>query len=227
VEEAINLGKDWEEMLQNDVKAEEEAIKIYSKQLEIIKEDSVKKLLDRVINDELKHRDDFKELLENLKNKKIEETKDNGEIDPEIVQILNTLLQKEYRVILDHLYHFFHSKTWQEKDTSMDIAIESMVHMGELGEKIGEFGAVPNLSMPEAKHLKGFSADEILDDIVEEEMVKDLYKEYSGKITHEDLQKLFQWIEKHEDYHIQRLKELLRTLNRFTIGSLIKKDNHK
>ncbi|HIQ48227.1 MAG TPA: ferritin-like domain-containing protein [Aquifex aeolicus] len=228
VEEAINLGKSWDEMLQNDVKAEEEAIKIYSEQLEIVKEDSVKKLLDRVINDETKHRDDFKELLENLKNKKIEETKDSGEIDSEIVQILNTLLQKEYRIILDHLHHFFHSRTWQEKDISLDIAVESMVHMGKLGEKIGEIGAMPDLSLPEAKHFnKEYSAREIIDDIMEEEKAKDLYKEYSSKITREDLWKLFKWIESHEDYHVQRLKELLRMLNRFTIGSLIERDNHK
>jgi len=227
VEEAINLGKSWDEMLKNNVNAEEEAIRIYSEQLEIVKEDSVKKLLDRVINDETEHRDDFKELLENLRNKKIEESKDNGEIDFEIVRILNTLLQKEYKLILDHLYHFFHSKTWQEKDTSLDIAIESMVHMGKLGEKIGEMGAMPDLSMPEAKHLKGYSAKEIIDDIIEEEKTKDLYKEYSSKITREDLQKLFKWIENHEDYHVRRLKELLRILNRFTIGSLIERDNHK
>ena len=224
IEEAIKLGESWEEMLKNDVDAEEEAIKIYSSQLEIVKDDSVKKLLDRVINDEMRHRDEFSELLENLKNKSVEEKTKKGEIDPEIVSVMNKLLQKEYRLILDHLYHFFHSKTWQEKDTSLDIAIESMVHMGELGEKLGEMGAIPDLSLPRAKHFKGYSPEEVLEDIAEEENAKSAYGESAKKVSDEELKKFFRWIEKHEEHHAQRLKELFRKLNKFTIGSLI--DRH-
>lgn len=221
IEEAIKLGESWEEMLKNDVNAEEEAIKIYSSQLEVVKDDGVKKLLDRVINDEMRHRDEFSELLESLKQKSLQEKTERGEIDPEIVSIMNKLLQKEYKLILDHLYHFFHSKTWQEKDTSLDIAIESMVHMGELGEKLGEMGAVPDLSLPQAKHFKGYSPSEILEDVAkEEETLKD-YDEAAKRVTSEDLRKLFLWIEKHEEHHMQRLKELLKKLNKFTVGSLI------
>ncbi|WP_461831332.1 ferritin-like domain-containing protein [Aquifex sp.] len=222
VEEAIKLGENWEEMLKNDVNAEEEAIKIYSSQLEVVKDDSVKKLLDRVINDEMRHRDEFTELLEAIREKKIEEKKESGEIDPEIISVLNKLLQKEYKLILDYLYHFFHSKTWREKDTSLDIAIESMVHMGELGEKIGELGGMPDLSLPETRHMKGLTPQEVIEDIAEEENAKNMYKEEARKITKQELVKLFKWIEKHEDYHAHRLKELLKTLNRFTVGSLIK-----
>ena len=224
VEEAIKLGESWEEMLKNDVNAEEEAIKIYSSQLEIVKDDSVKKLLDRVINDEMRHRDEFSELLESLKQKSVEERTKSGELDPEIVTIMNKLLQKEYRLILDHLYHFFHSKTWQEKDTSLDIAIESMVHMGELGEKLGEMGAMPDLSLPQAQHFTGYCSEEILEDIAEEEKAKSAYDEIAKKVTNEELKKLFLWIEKHEEHHAQRLKELLRRLNKFTVGSLIDKN---
>ncbi len=224
VEEAIKLGESWEEMLKNDVNAEEEAIRIYSSQLEVVKDDSVKKLLDRVINDEMRHRDEFSELLENLKQKSIEEKSKNGEIDPEIVTIMNKLLQKEYRLILDHLYHFFHSRTWQEKDTSLDIAIDSMVHMGELGEKLGEMGVIPDLGLPQAQHFEEFSSREILEDIAEEEQARSAYDETAKKVANEELKKLFLWIEKHEEHHAQRLKELLKRLNRFTIGSLIDKN---
>ncbi len=136
---------------------------------------------------------------------------------------MNKLLQKEYRLILDYLYHFFHSKTWQEKDTSLDIAIESMVHMGELGEKIGELGGFPDMSLPEAQHFKGFSPQQVMCDIKEEEEAKSLYEKHSGAITSEEIKKLFRWMAKQEDYHAQRLKELFERLNRFTVGSLNKK----
>jgi len=220
IEEAIKVGQSWEEMLKNDVDAEEEAIKIYSRQLEIVKDDSVRKLLDRVINDEMKHRDEFSEMLEELKSKKIEEVKQETGVDPEIFNVLNKLLQKEYRLILDYLYHFFHSKTWQEKDTSLDIAIESMFHMGELGEKIGELGGHPDLSLPQAKHFKGFTPDEVIEDIKEEENASRMYEENAKKISREDLVKLFKWFEKQENYHAQRLKELFKRMNRFTVGGL-------
>lgn len=220
IEEAIKVGQSWEEMLKNDVNAEEEAIKIYSQQLEVVKDDSVRKLLDRVINDEMRHRDEFSEMLEELKNEKIEEAKREAGIDPEIFNILNKLIQKEYRLILDYLYHFFHSKTWQEKDTSLDLAIESMFHMGELGERIGELGGRPNLSLPEARHFKGFTPEEVIEDIKEEENASKMYGENAKKITDEDLKKLFKWFEKHEEYHAQRLKELFKKMNRFTVGGL-------
>lgn len=60
-------GPDWADMLSKDVWAEEEAIRIYSQQLEMVKDDSVKKLLERVIKDEQDHRIEFSELMEKVK----------------------------------------------------------------------------------------------------------------------------------------------------------------
>jgi len=223
IEEAIRVGKSWEEMLKNDVDAEEEAIKIYSEQLELVKDDSVKKLLDRVINDEMRHKDEFSELLESIKEKEGGEEKKEVSPDPKVIDILNKLLGKEYKLVLDYLYHFFHSKNWKEKDTSLDIAIESMFHMGELGEKIGEMGGVPNLSMPDARHVKGFSSKNILEDMKEEEEAIDLFLVYSKDIKDEELKKLFEWFAKQEEYHLTRLKELFKGLKAFTVGSLMDK----
>ncbi len=225
VEEAIKVGKDWEEMLKNGVDAEEEAIKIYSEQLELVKDDSVKKFLDRVINDEMRHRDEFSELLQSLKEKEREETQESPPADPKVVKVLNELLSREYRLVLDYLYHFFHSRNWREKDTSLDIAIESMFHMGEIGEKIGEMGGVPDLSMPEARHVKGFSSQNLLEDMKEEEEAEKLFMKHARELKDRDLRELFEWFAKHEEYHLQRLKELLKGLKSFTVGSLIDKQD--
>ncbi len=221
VEEAIKLGENWEEMLRNDVDAEEEAIKIYTSQLELVKDDGVKKLLDRVINDEMRHREEFSDLLGVLKSGDTEREVKNVKVEPEVVSLLNKLLKKEYRLILDYLYHFFHSRTWWEKDTSLDIAIESMVHMGELGEKLGELGIKPDLSLPEVKHRGGYTYDGIVEDIAEEEGARRNYDKVAEKTENEEIKSLLLWIGKHEEYHSQRLKELLRKLNRFTVGSLM------
>ncbi|NPA32371.1 MAG: ferritin-like domain-containing protein, partial [Aquificae bacterium] len=215
VEEAIKVGESWSEMLKNDVDAEEEAIRIYMRQLEEVKDDSVKRLLDRIINDEMRHKSEFEELLRGLKEEKGKEKPAGKE-----VELLNELLQKEYKLVLDHLYHFFHSRTWEEKDTSLDIAIESMFHMGLLGEEIGKRGGFPNLSLPRTLHTKGYSPEELLRDISEEERAKNLYGEKVREVRDEELKKLFSWIEKHEEYHAGRLSELLGRMKRFTVGGL-------
>jgi len=154
VEEEIRVGgPDWVSMLENDVNAEEHAIKTYTRQLEEVKDDSIKKLLERVIHDESAHRDEFSELLEEVKNKEFSE-EETRSADEKTVELVNKLLKEEYGIILDYLYNFFHSKNCEYKDIMLDLAIESMVHMGELGEKLGDMGGTPDLSMPELKKTK-------------------------------------------------------------------------
>ncbi|MFN3598729.1 MAG: ferritin-like domain-containing protein [Aquificaceae bacterium] len=68
IEDMIVIGgPGWTDMLSKDVNAEEEAIRIYTSQLDMVKDDSVKRLLERVIKDEEDHRIEFSELVEKVK----------------------------------------------------------------------------------------------------------------------------------------------------------------
>ncbi len=219
IEEEIKVGgPDWASMLENDVNAEQLAIETYTKQLEEVKDDSVKKLLERVINDESQHKHEFSELLEQVKSMELSE-EEKREADRKTVELLNKLLQEEYRIILDYLHNFFHSKDCEYKDIMLDLAIESMVHMGELGEKIGDMGGTPDLSMPELKRTKDVEAH-----ILYEESSKEEYIRRAKEVSDPKIRNLLEWIEKQEDYHKQRLLEFLRRMRKLSVGDLRKRD---
>ncbi len=215
IEEEIKVGDpDWASMIESDVNAEQFAIDVYTKQLEEIKDDSVKKLLERVINDEAQHRDEFSELLKVVKGMEFTE-EEKKSADEKTVQLINRLLQEEYRIILDYLYNFFHSKNCEYKDIMLDLAIESMVHMGELGEKISDFGGLPDLSMPDLKTVRN-----VEEHIIYEEASKKEYLERAGEVSDPSLKKLLEWINNQEEYHRQRLLEFFRKMKRLTVGDL-------
>jgi len=216
IEEMIKVGgPDWASMLENDVDAERLAIDTYTRQLEEVKDDSVKRLLERVINDESHHKLEFSELLQQVKG--MEAGEERVETDRRAVELLNKLLQEEYRIILDYLYSFFHSKNWEYKDIMLDLAIESMVHMGELGEKVREMGGIPDLSMPEVRKTKDVEVH-----ILYEESSKKEYMERAGEVSDEKVRELLGWIQKQEEYHRQKLLEFFRRMRRFSVGDLRK-----
>ncbi len=215
IEEEIKVeGPDWTSMIRSDVNAEERAIEIYTKQLEEVKDDSVKVLLERVIRDETEHRHEFSELLEKVKDtERTEEEREKA--DPRTVELVRRLVREEYRVLLSYLHSFFRSRDWEYRDILMDLAIESMVHMGELGEKLGELGEAPDLSMPSVDRNTPIEKH-----ILDEESAGEDYTEGIREIADPDLARLLSWIHVHEEHHRYRLVEFLRRTKRFTVGDL-------
>jgi bacterioferritin len=219
VEEEIRVGgPDWESMLSNDVDAEQFAIDTYTKQLEEVKDDSVKKLLERVIKDESRHKEEFSELLEEVRSREFT-PKEKKEADRKTVELINRLMREEYKIILDYLRNFFHSKNCEYKDIMLDLAIESMVHMGELGEKVGDMGGTPDLRMPDLKRTT-----KVEEHILYEEDSKREYEALAKRISDPSLRKLLEWINDQEEYHKERLLEFHRKMRRLSVGDLRKKD---
>ncbi len=219
IEEEIKVGgPDWISMIQNDVNAEQLAIDTYTKQLEEVKDDSVKRLLERVINDESQHKNEFEELLQEVKTMEFTE-EERKEADKKTTELINKLIREEYRIILDYLKNFFHSKNCDYKDIMLDLAVESMVHMGELGEKLAELGGVPDLSMPE---LSGRAKVE--EHILYEEASKREYLQIAKQVSDPSLKKLLEWINNQEEYHRNKLIEFLSRMHKLTVGDLRKKD---
>ncbi len=219
VEEEIKVGgPDWASMIQNNVNAEQFAIDTYTKQLEEVKDDSVKRLLERVIRDETEHKHEFEELLEEVKKMELTE-EEKREADKKTVELVNKLLKEEYRIILDYLKSFFHSKNCEYKDIMLDLAIESMVHMGELGEKVGEMGGFPDLSMP-----KTSGTAKVEDHILYEESSKKEYLEVAKQVSDPSLKRLLEWINSQEEYHRHKLLEFFKRMRKFTVGDLRDQD---
>ncbi|MFN3947051.1 MAG: ferritin-like domain-containing protein [Aquificaceae bacterium] len=225
IEDMIVIGgPDWADMLSKDVMAEEDAIKIYTSQLNMVKDDSVKRLLERVIKDEEDHRIEFSELVKKVKESVIyiEEEK---KADPKTVEILNKFLKEEYQTIINYLYQFFHSKNCDYKDIMLDLAIESMVHMGKLGEKIGELGGMPNMERIDfsPKPLKDLQ-EQVKGEILYEQETGGEYTREKNITQDPEIRRLFTFIENQEEYHKQKLMEFFKLMNRLTVGDLRKKD---
>jgi bacterioferritin len=220
VEEAIDLSPETTKgMIEADVKAEELAIRTYTEQLERIKEDSVRRLLERVIKDEEAHREEFSEMLERAP----EEEPHRGDADEGTVGVLNELLREEYAVILKYLKAFFHSKNCEYRDIMLDLALESMVHMGDLGEKIGELGGRPDLSRVDPVRTADLPlAERIREDLLQEETSRERYLKEGSLTRREDVRKLLFKIRHQEEYHHTRLKEFLSRVHRLTVGDLRK-----
>ncbi len=218
-------GPDWEDMLSKDVLAEEMAIEIYTKQLEIVKDDSVKRLLERVIKDENTHRFEFSELRDKVKEGMVCYQEERQGIDQKTLEVLNKFLQEEYASIIKYLYQFFHSKDIKHRDVMLDLAIESMVHMGKIGEKIGELGGMPHikteLSPPRYKDMQRSLEEEI----IFEQHAMGEYEKDIKIIDDPEIKRLFEFIEHQEEYHKHMLMELLKKMKRLTVGDLRKDKN--
>ncbi|MCS7262308.1 MAG: ferritin-like domain-containing protein [Aquificaceae bacterium] len=226
LEDMIRIGgPDWADMLSMDVWAEDEAIKTYTRQLELVKEDSVKRLLERVIKDEEAHKVEFYELIEKVKESALGVPQQEQKADPRTVELLNKFLKEEYQTIINYLYQFFHSKNCDYKDTMLDLAIESMVHMGKLGEKIGELGHMPDIARVDFSPKPSKSLQEqVKAEIAYEQSTGRDYSRETASVQDPDIRRLFQFIEHQEEYHKHKLMEFFRLMNRLTVGSL-KKEN--
>ncbi|MFN3975851.1 MAG: ferritin-like domain-containing protein [Aquificaceae bacterium] len=226
IEDMIMIGgPDWADMLLKDVKAEEEAIKIYTSQLEVVKDDSVKKLLERVIKDEEDHKIEFSELAQKVKEGLTCMPLQEQRADQKTLEVLNKFLKEEYQTIINYLYQFFHSKNCDYKDIMLDLAIESMVHMGKLGEKIGELGGMPNIERIDfsPKPLKSLQ-EQVKAEILYEQQTGGDYGREREAIQDPEIKRLFTFIENQEEYHRQKLMEFFKLMNRLTVGDLRKRD---
>ncbi len=225
IEEMIIIGgPSWDDMLLKDVDAEQMAIETYSKQLEVVKDDSVKRLLERVIRDEQFHKVEFSELAQKAKESVLLEEGQSWSADSKTLEVLNRFLKEEYQTIINYLYQFFHTKDCDYKDIMLDLAIESMVHMGKLGEKIGELGGMPDIKADlSPKPMKALERM-VKDEIEYERSTGGDYKEYAMQVGDPKVKRLFEFIESQEEYHKQKLMEFFKFMKRFTVGDLRKDD---
>ncbi|MEN3034151.1 MAG: ferritin-like domain-containing protein [Aquificaceae bacterium] len=216
-EDMIMIGNSIKEMLQNNVYAEKKAIEVYSSHLELTKDDSVKKLLERVINDEKEHAEEFEKMLNSVQDSPSEA----GPSEKPEIKLLNEFLKEEYQLIINYLYQFFHSKNWEYKDMVMDLAIESMVHMGKIGEAIGEMGAMPDLSRVDFSEKRSVNfTEQVKKDLSMESISGDKYSKELLQNHQQHVKKLLDFINKQEEYHRHRLMEFFKKMHKFTIGEL-------
>ncbi len=215
-EELKIAGPEWEKMIQSNISAEDKAIEVYSAQLDAVKDDSVKRLLDRVIKDETAHRERFGNILEEVKRKySVSRVARSPASDEE--EILSGLFTEEYRNILEYLHAYFNDRSCPHSHRYLDIAIESMVHMGKIGEHLSERGVLPDISKPEVEEA------DIGIKVIKEEGSLNKYDSALEKVEDKEARKLIGWIRNHERFHVGLLKDILSSSHRLTVGKIRKR----
>jgi bacterioferritin len=223
-----------EELMQLNIDAELMAIKEYSNQLKDITDESAKRILNRVVNDETAHSKIFLKMKENIRSMIKDSSSQKEQERMEIAQLLNEVLQKQYKKILEELYQSFITrfKNPHLSDELEQKAIDKMKHFGWVAEELSEKGYEIDVSLPTIEKIK--EENRIVSSNVEQDLKsKEEFLSLSEKAGTSDLKWILERIASRE-IHYSDLKSFLennqlsekdysKIISAFTVGSLFKK----
>lgn len=223
-----------EELMQLNIDAELMAIKEYSNQLKDITDESAKRILNRVVNDETAHSKIFLKMKENIRSMIKDSSSQKEQERMEIAQLLNEVLQKQYKKILEELYQSFITrfKNPHLSDELEQKAIDKMKHFGWVAEELSEKGYEIDVSLPTIEKIK--EENRIVSSNIEQDLKsKEEFLSLSEKAGTSDLKWILERIASRE-IHYSDLKSFLennqlsekdysKIISAFTVGSLFKK----
>jgi len=200
------------ENLQKNAELEQVAVEQYRAHIEAIDDPKIRRLLARILHDELAHKEQFLDLAKEAAEEAEAAAEGEGAVPaapPErLVEILNQGIRHEYTVILQYLYHSFVAEDKELFEELQNTAINEMQHMGWLAEALASRGGKPEMSHTEL-FLSHDAQENLQADIaVEQEVTRD-YTEQLGELDDEKLKKLIARIRDHEIYHDAVFKYLL------------------
>ena len=223
-----------EDLMQFNIDAELMAIKEYTKQLNDITDPSCKRIIQRVIDDEIAHSKIFTKIKENLSQLIKTSSSQAQQERMEIADLLNTVLHKQYKKILEELYQSFVTrfKNPHLSDELEQKSIDSMKHFAWIAEELTEKGIEIDVSLPKVEKIN--QVDQIVEhNIQEENIFSQEFRNLAEKSKEESLKWILERISKRE-IHYKDLKaflekndltekEVSRIFSAFTVGSLFKK----
>lgn len=223
-----------EDLMQLNIDAEMMAINEYSNQLKDISDESAKRILNRVINDETAHSKIFQKMKENLRSMIKDSSSQKEQERIQIAQLLNEILQKQYKKILEELYQSFITrfKNPHLSDELEQKAIDKMKHFGWIAEELSEKGYEIDVSLPSVEKVK--EEKSIINyNQSEEQKSQEEFLSLSQKAENPDLKWILERIAKRE-IHYTDLKKFLdnnnlsekdysKIISAFTVGSLFKR----
>ncbi len=218
--------------MQLDVTAEDDAIALYEQHIAAIDDPKLKRLLERIVNDEKAHRGIFLKLAEEVSAEAEPQPAEASPSspDPVALDVLDKGIRHEYTVILQYLWHSFvtpHCDISRELEMQ---AINEMQHLGWLAEEMAGIGGPVEIERT-AVNQSADTAAMLAADIRAEREVTQVYSEQLNKIADEGLKALIARIRDHEVYHDAVFSDLLQSLQKasekapsptkgFTVGSL-------
>ena len=194
---------DW---MANDVSLEQGAIAQYEEHIEAIDDPKIKRLLRRILSDELAHRDDFEHFVQKSHRETMEDVR--GTKSDDMIKTLNWGIEHEYTVILQYLLQRYLTPNEETAEELEDQAINEMQHLGWIAEKIVDMGGTPIIEHAEVDKSTR-TADMLSVDIKIENEVADAYDKAATRADDLKLKKLLLRMRDNEIYHAEVFSDLL------------------
>lgn len=224
----------FEELMQLNIDAELMAMQEYSRQREDINDEASKRILTRAIEDETAHSIIFKKMKENISNLSKNRSSYIDENMANVVELLNSILQKQYQKILEYLFESFitRHKNHILSDELEQKAIDQMKHFGWIAEEISERGFNIDVKLPKAKPTEDIN--QVAENIAKQELTsKEELLNLSKEVENLDLKWILERIANREIHYVD-LKKFIENntvdekvaseiIKAFTVGSLFKK----
>jgi bacterioferritin len=207
--EMRTLGKTVTSWMKNDVRAEEDAIKMYQEHIKAIDLSHIRLLLERILSDERSHLGDFQSFADKADKEGLEDMR--GERQDKTTKMLNWGIEHEYTVVLQYLLHSYLAPNEDMKEEMQDQAINEMQHLGWLAEKMVSKGGHPEIE--HGKIDRSVKASDMLNaDIKIERQVAAVYDRAAKETDDPKLRKLLNRIRDHELYHVKVFSDLKKTV---------------
>lgn len=200
-----------EQQLLKDVDLEQAAIDQYRAHIAMIDDEGVRRLLSRILQDELVHQEQFRGLADEVAGEQAAsdaEAEEPAAPPAHLQEMLNQGVRHEYSVVLQYLYHSFVAEDCETAEELQNAAINEMQHLGWLAEHLAEEGGEPDFTHEELVLTRDPIAN-LEADIAIENQVTQMYTSQVPEAEDEGLKKLLTRIRDHEIYHEAVFSDLL------------------
>ena len=204
-------GEQVPEWMQNSVLLEEDAIKNYKEHIKMIDDPKIKRLLERILSDEMSHHGDFAHFVDKSKREEMKDLRGNRQ--DEVTGVLNWGIEHEYTVILQYLLHSYMAKNEDMKKEMEDQAINEMQHLGWLAEELVDGGSSPAIEHTDVDQSTDMSTM-LKADISIEKKVAAEYDRAAKEVKDPGLKALLTRIRDHEVYHTEVFQDLLKEVEK-------------
>ncbi len=207
----LTPGAPQQQMLK-DVDLEQGAIDQYRAHIALIDDEQVRRLLARILQDELVHQEQFRTLAEEAAVEP--STGDGPSADASAAPsarlgaLLNAGIRHEYSVVLQYLYHSFVTEECEAAEELQTAAINEMQHLGWLAEHLSEEGGQPDFAHGSLVLTRDLIANLRADVQIENDVTK-MYSAQVPEVEDATLQKLLTRIRNQEIYHEEVFSHLL------------------
>jgi bacterioferritin len=200
-------GKTVPDWMGDDVRLEQGAIEQYRRHIEKIGDPAVKRLLERILADEMAHQAKFIHFVDKAGREGLKDIR--GDRGDKTAATLNWGVDHEYTVVLQYMFQSFLTSNPEAKKQLEDQAVNEMQHMGWLAEELAGSGGTPRLEHSRVE-LQAKTADMLKADIEIEKAVIKVYDEAAWETGEAGLKALFQRIRDNEKYHVGVFGDILK-----------------